>query len=77
MSTYKANYRTLDCWECFKAKGKMCHDKKNLSMISATGSSNKAHGICCKPDYTGDHCDNNEKVSCSLPVAGADTPKNF
>jgi hypothetical protein len=55
----------------------MCHDKDNASMISTTGSSNKGHGICCKPDYTGDHCDTNEKYICSEPVAGVDTPKNF
>ena len=33
MMNYKDNYRTFDCWECFAAKGKMCHDKDNLSMI--------------------------------------------
>ena len=68
MSEYQYNYRTLDCWECFEAKGKMCHDKNYNSMISVTGSSNIAHGVCCKPDYEGEHCQTNDKQVCSQPV---------
>lgn len=33
MSEYDKNYRTLNGWECFEAKGKFCHDKDNRSMI--------------------------------------------
>lgn len=56
----------------------MCHDKDNASMIKTTGSSNKAHGICCKPGYSGEHCnDGDDNHICSLPAAAVDTPNNF
>ena len=48
MADYKSDHRTMDCWECFEAEGKMCHDVDHGSMISRTGSSNKGHGVCCK-----------------------------
>ena len=56
MQEYRYLYRTLDCWECFEAQGKMCHEIDNMSMMNATGSSNRGHGVCCKPEYTGTHC---------------------
>ena len=33
MEEYKLQWRTLDCWECFGAQGKMCSFKDNTSMI--------------------------------------------
>jgi len=77
MSTYKNNYRTLDCWECFEAQGKMCHDENHANMNKITGSSNAGHAICCKPDYKEGLCDSNNNPICSLPSLGADTPANF
>jgi len=65
MKDYKKNYRTLDCWECFEAKGKMCHHKSQKSMMKETGSSNAGHGICCKPDYEGKLCKSDSKHECS------------
>lgn len=65
MSEYTKNYRTLDGWECFKAQGKFCHDENNNSMIQVTGSSNAGHGICCKPDYEGLHCNSDGEHRCS------------
>lgn len=67
MSEYAYNYRTLDCWECFQAKGKMCHKKDYSSMIAVTGSSNIAHGVCCKPDYSGEYCNSDKDHVCSAP----------
>ena len=65
MSSYTKPFRTLSCSECFAAAGKMCILKNNANMISYTGSSNRGHGYCCKPDYTGDHCDNSDTMICS------------
>ena len=67
MKDYKDNFRTLDCWECFEARGKMCHDKDYSSMMRVTGSSNKGHGVCCKTDYEGKHCNNDGEHVCSAP----------
>ena len=67
MSQYEWDYRTMDCSECFQARGKMCHDVDNESMIKATGSSSPAHEVCCKPKYFGDHCEADWKHRCSPP----------
>ena len=56
MNDYDNYIRTLDCWECFEANGKMCIRKDYLSMIYITGSSNYGHGICCKPGYNEGLC---------------------
>ena len=40
MADYSKASRTLDCWECFEAEGKMCHDVAHGSLIAKTGSSN-------------------------------------
>jgi len=48
MADYSKPYRTMDCWECFEAEGKMCHDIAHGSMIARTGSSNSGHGVCCR-----------------------------
>ena len=70
MSDYSKDYRTLSCWECFQAKGKMCHDKNYDSMIVETGSSNFGHGICCKPGFNDGFCatEGNDKHICSEPA---------
>jgi hypothetical protein len=67
MSSYDKDYRTLSCWECFEAKGVMCHNKNYDSMILETGSSNFGHGICCKPGYNEGYCatEGNDKHICS------------
>ena len=77
MEEYKDNYRTLTGWECFEAQGKFCHDKDHGSMVAVTGSSNFGHGICCKPGYDGEHCNNNGDHACSQPVAAKDTADEF
>ena len=70
MSKYPLNYRSLSVWECFDAKGKFCHQKDYESMMNVTGSSNWAHGICCKMDYYGTYCNNlgEENYICSAPA---------
>ena len=77
MSEYSKNYRTLNGWECFKANGKLCHDKDNRSMIKVTGSSNAGHGVCCKPDYNGEHCNSDADHKCSQPVSAEYTTEEF
>ena len=68
MDEYPQDFRTLNCWECFEARGKMCHDNDYGSMLAVTGSSNPGHGICCKPGYEGPNCMTNEQTTCSQPV---------
>ena len=77
MSEYNYDYRTLDCAQCFQAKGKMCHDKDYASMIKVTGSSNLAHGVCCKPDYNGEHCNNDGDHVCSAPSEITDSASKY
>lgn len=77
MRDYKDNYRTLSGWECFKAEGKFCHDDNQGSMIAITGSSNFGHGICCKPDFSGENCNNEGRNTCSQPVAAKDTSAEY
>jgi len=73
MEDYSKNYRTTDCFECFEARGKFCHEKNYGSMFSVTGSSNYGHGLCCKPDYNGQHCNNDGNHQCSEPSYFTDT----
>lgn len=51
----------------------MCHDKDNVSMIKTTGSSNPGHGLCCKPGFSGEHCNDDGEHVCSQAVAASDT----
>jgi len=77
MEEYAKDYRTLDCWECFEARGKMCHDNDYSSMLAITGSSNPGHGICCKPGFEGENCVTNEQTTCSQPVFESDPESVF
>ena len=77
MSQYSQNYRTLSCWDCFKARGKMCSRRDGQSMIAVTGSSNRGHGMCCKPEYQGEYCVTNDEYVCSQPVDEEDTLANY
>ena len=49
MQIYEGGKRTLNCWECFQALGKMCIFNDYTSMMRITGSSNFGHGVCCHP----------------------------
>ena len=77
MKNYAKNYRTYDCWECFNAQGKMCHDIDQQSMIKVTGSSNFGHAVCCKPGFNGDHCTTDDKHICSEPAGYEETKQEF
>lgn len=77
MKDYKDDYRVLDCWECFEARGKMCHDKDYGSMMKVTRSSNKGHGICCKPDFYGEHCNSDSLHICSEPVHDTNSDSKY
>lgn len=74
MWNYTKEYRTLTCWECFEAQGKMCFRMDGKSMMLETGSSNRGHGICCKPNATEGICSGDDGIhECSMPVSGNDT----
>lgn len=78
MSEYSQNYRTLNVWECFEARGKFCHDKTYQSMMMVSGSSNRGHGICCKPDFNGEHCSpSDENHDCSMPAEITDPDSEY
>lgn len=66
MSEYKEDYRILDCWQCFEAKGRMCHHRYYESILQYTQSGIRGLGICCKPNANLGVCDpRNEMISCS------------
>ena len=65
MTQYPHNSRTLDCWQCYKANGKMCTMRDGKSNLPITGSSNTGHGLCCKHDSTGSECNTGTEVICS------------
>ena len=79
MSEYSKDYRTLSCWECFDAHGKICIDKDSNSMIRETGSSNRGHAICCKPDNFKGYCSSTsyDQHICSQPALEEDTTNEF
>ena len=56
MHEYSMPYRTLNCWECFQALGRMCIKPDYTSMMAVTGSSNFGHGLCCRNGYNEGFC---------------------
>lgn len=46
-------------------------------MAKVTGSSNFGHGVCCKPDYMGLHCNSDSDHRCSQPVDERDTSPEY
>ena len=57
----------------YQAEGKMCGKKDGSGAIAVNGSSNKGHGICCKPDnVTDSHCKDEGDYICSAPILEAD-----
>lgn len=49
MSEYRWNeFRTLNCWECFEAQGKMCHHEDYIHNVALLESGNWGDGACCK-----------------------------
>ena len=63
-----SDWRALDCWQCFAAKGRMCHHKRyDASIWMVTQRANRGIGICCKLDATEGYCaDDNEDFACSM-----------
>ena len=53
---YPRGYRVLDCWQCFRAKGKMCLDKYDRPSFGHTGSMIAGDAFCCRGDYNGEYC---------------------
>ena len=56
MSQYTNDYRTLSCYECWFAQGRMCVSRTSDTMFDYTGSTNYNHGICCKTGVTSNVC---------------------
>ena len=46
-------------------------------MVQVTGSSNSGHAICCKPDFSGEHCNSDADHRCSQPVSEDFTSEDF
>ena len=44
----------------------MCHEQSYESMMKVTGSSNWGHGVCCKSNYDGKHCNEETGHKCSM-----------
>lgn len=57
-----ANYRILDCWECFEAKGKVCMDASHGSMFHFIQTSKTGVVFCCKQDYNEGFCEDGARV---------------
>ena len=54
--TYADYYRVLNCWDCFKAQGKMCIDEVYKSLYWHTYTGNIGSAFCCKPDADDGYC---------------------
>jgi hypothetical protein len=61
-------WRTLNCWECFEAQGKMCHDEDYNSMTSVTNSRDPGDQVCCRAGYNGEYCNMDDDHICSEPA---------
>jgi hypothetical protein len=66
MDDYTEDFRALDCWECFEAKGKMCH-RNYEDLYDLTKSWNPAKGVCCKNQSKNKECVNSDEMVCSPP----------
>ena len=62
------DWRTLNCMECFQAKGKICHDEDYDMMARVTNSRDPGDQICCREGFNGQYCNNEEDVVCSEPA---------
>ena len=58
INTSKGDYKVYNCWDCFQARGKMCHNENYSKHKRITKSSNLADAICCKPGSTTKVCRN-------------------
>ena len=59
---YPTNFRVLDCWQCFRAKGKICIDKDGKSLYPHTKDSVFGNALCCKPDNNDNYCNSGEPI---------------
>lgn len=67
MSEFAADYRPLDCWQCFEAEGRMCRHKGLDHLEHLTGTTHKRYGICCKKDaHDGQCADESADIECSM-----------
>lgn len=72
MEDYRSDFRPLDCWDCFEAQGKMCHNRDASKHKKLLGKNNLYMGICCKPDSTDEECVNDLEHICSSPAHDPD-----
>ena len=61
-SFYPSDYRVLDCWQCFEARGRMCIDTSASNLFLFTRSSDFGKAFCCKPDSVGGYCESGARV---------------
>lgn len=81
---YPADYRVLNCWECFQSQGKMCIDKAQGQLFQFTSSSDPGRAFCCKPDINTGFCESGSEHTresqtittiCSQPSYGVSDSK--
>lgn len=70
---YPAEYRILNCWECFEAQGKVCLDTAHNSLYPHTGSSDAGNAFCCKPGSNEGYCEAGGVHGHKQPGAGITT----
>ena len=68
-SEWTRDTKSMDCWDCFAAQGRMCHGKDYKGIPQYTRSSISGKGICCKQDSTDPLCDNS-LLDCSMDSFG-------
>lgn len=59
---FSADYRILDCWQCFEAQGKVCMDRDFKHVNKHVSTTRSGQIFCCKQDYDGEFCGNGNVV---------------
>lgn len=72
------DYRISDCWQCYKAQGKVCMDRDHGSMMHWIQTSNVGAVFCCKQDYNEGFCkDGNLMKDGSHEMTMACSPPSY
>jgi hypothetical protein len=77
MSDYDQNFRALDCWDCFEAQGKTCHNRDASKHKELIGKDSNFLGVCCKPGSTDKECMKDKDQICSEPAHLDDTSSDY
>lgn len=64
------DYRTLNCWECWEAEGRICHhfEYDHGAIFRDIKSGNTGDGVCCKNNVEKGLCaGSRDDIVCSMP----------